>query len=219
MKISRGYTLGILSPFGIMVYIIYCMLYKLAHVLRDHLPWIWDMAEWLNGLLFSCRYGKRLRKCGGAICNDLRFKVVRLSPLNVNLAVDFFAAQPKEAFRFFRPHGFDQASLLRLCRNKGFLAFLVLQDERVVGYFFLRSFFTGKCFRGYMTDYEHRRMGINRVMGLAATNIAITLGLRMFGSISPENQASMLSAQAVNEVKILQTLENGDYFVEYLPKK
>lgn len=70
-----------------------------------------------------------------------------------------------------------------------------------------------------MADYEHRRMGINRVMGLAATNIAMSLGLRMFGSISPENQASMLSAQAVNDVKILQTLENGDYLVEYLPKK
>lgn len=175
------------------------------------------MAQW--PALFLPLWQALAQGCGGAICNDLRFKVVRLSPLNVNLAVDFFAAQPKEAFRFFRPHGFDQASLLRLCRNKGFLAFLVLQDERVVGYFFLRSFFTGKCFRGYMTDYEHRRMGINRVMGLAATNIAMSLGLRMFGSISPENQASMLSAQAVNDVKILQTLENGDYLVEYLPKK
>lgn len=58
---------------------------------------------------------------------------MRLSPLNVNLAVDFFAAQPQEAFRFFRPHGFDQSSLLRLCRNKGFLAFLVMQEDRVVG--------------------------------------------------------------------------------------
>ena len=62
-------------------------------------------------------------------------------------------------------------------------------------------------------------MGINRVMGQVATDIAMALGLRMFGSISPENQASMLSAQAVNGVKILQTLENGDYLVEYLPKK
>lgn len=195
------------------------MLYQLAHVLRDHFPLLWDTAEWLNGLLFSCRYGKRLRKVmGGAICNDLRFKVVRLSSLNVNLAVDFFASQPKEAFKFFRPHDFDRASLLRLCHNKGFLAFLVLQEERVVGYFFLRSFFVGKCFRGYMTDYKHRRMGINRLMGQVATDLALALGLRMFGSISPENQASMLSAQAVNEVKILKTLENGDYLVEYLPK-
>lgn len=196
------------------------MLYKIAHVLRDRFPWLWDMVERLNDLLFSCRYGKCLRKVmGGANCNDLRFKVVRLSPLNVNIAVDFFAAQPQEAFRFFRPHGFDKSSLLRLCRNKGFLAFLVMEEEKVVGYFFLRSFFTGKCFRGYMTDFEHRRMGINRIMGQVATDVAMALGLRMYGSISPENQASMLSAQAVNDVKILQTLENGDYLVEFLPKK
>lgn len=157
-------------------------------------------------------------RCGGANCKNLKFKVVRLSPLNINLAADFFAAQPKEAYEFFRPHGFDQKSLLRLCRNKGFLAYLVMDGENVVGYFFLRCFFTGKCFRGYMTDYKHRRMGINRFMGEYATHIAMGLGIRMFGSISPHNEASMKSAQSVNDVKILQTLDNGDYFVEYLPK-
>lgn len=47
------------------IYLLFYMLYQLAHVLRDRLPWIWDTAEWLNGLLFSCRYGKRLRKVVG----------------------------------------------------------------------------------------------------------------------------------------------------------
>ena len=154
----------------------------------------------------------------GQICKDLKFRVVRLSPLNVNLAVGFFSAQPSEAFEFFRPHGFDEDSLLRLCKNKGFLAYLVMDGEEIVGYFFLRCFFTGKCFRGYMTDYRHRQMGINRLMGEFATNVAVALGLRMYGSISPRNVASMKSAQAVNEGKILKTLDNGDYLVEYLPK-
>lgn len=195
------------------------MLYKLAHVLRERFPWVWEMIEQLNGWLFACRYSSGLRHDMGVNCKDFNFKVVRLSPLNVNLAVDFFKAQPDEAFEFFRPHAFDRKSLLRLCRNKGFLAYLVMDSDEVVGYFFLRCFFTGKCFRGYITDYRHRRMGINRVMGVVATNIALHLSLRMYGSISPRNKASMLSAQAVNEVKILQTLENGDYYVEYLPKK
>lgn len=155
---------------------------------------------------------------GGVNCKNLGYKVVRLAPLNVNLAVNFFQAQPEEAFKFFRPHGFDEKSLLKLCRNKGFLAYLVMDGEEVVGYFFLRCFFTGKCFRGYMTDHRHRRKGINRLMGEVATDIAVSLGLRMYGSISPRNQASMLSAKSVNDVKILQTLENGDYLVEYLPK-
>lgn len=178
------------------------------------------MVEQLNGWLFACRYSRGLRHdmCG-VDYKEFNFKVVRLSPLNVNLAVDFFKAQPEEAFEFFRPHAFDRKSLKHLCRNKGFLAYLVMDGDDVVGYFFLRCFFTGKCFRGYITDYRHRRMGVNRIMGVVATNIALHLNLRMYGSISPRNKASMLSAQAVNEVKILQTLENGDYYVEYLPKR
>ena len=187
--------------------------------MRDRLPWLWYAMEWMNGLLFACRYSGGLRHdMGGVNRKDLIFKVMRLSPLNVNLAVDFFKAQPDEAFEFFRPHGFDRKSLLRLCRNKGFLAYLVMDGDDVVGYFFLRCFFTGKCFRGYITDYRHRRMGINRLMGEVATNIAHRLHLRMYGSISPRNQASLLSAKAVNEVRIIRTLENGDYLVEYLPK-
>ena len=45
------------------------------------------------------------------------------------------------------------------------------------------------------------------------------LGLRMFGSISPKNPASMAVAKAVNEIKILETLENGDFYIEFLHKK
>ena len=174
------------------------------------------MAE--RSALCSKVFGTFAPRYGGANCKGLKFKVVRLSPLNVKQAVCFFSAQPIEAFEFFCPHGFDEKSLLQLCKNKGFLAYLVMDGENVVGYFFLRCFFTGKCYRGYMTDYHHRRMGINRLMGEYATNVAVALGLRMYGSISPRNEASMKSAQAVNEIKILKTLGNGDYFVEYLLK-
>ncbi len=41
----------------------------------------------------------------------------------------------------------------------------------------------------------------------------------MYGSISPHNIASMESAKAVNDIKIISTLDNGDYYVEYLPKQ
>jgi hypothetical protein len=40
----------------------------------------------------------------------------------------------------------------------------------------------------------------------------------MFGTISPNNEASMKSAQAVNDVKIIETLKNGDYYLEYIPR-
>ena len=36
-------------------------MYKLAHFLRDHLPFIWDLVEWLNGLLFTVWYGRKMK--------------------------------------------------------------------------------------------------------------------------------------------------------------
>ncbi len=62
-------------------------------------------------------------------------------------------------------------------------------------------------------------MGINKLMGKCATDIAVNFRLPMFGTISPENIASMKSAETVNKVRIIKTLDNGDYYVEHLPAK
>lgn len=208
------------------------MLYRIAHILRDACPWLWNLIEWLNGILFALRYAGRLKSLpqlldiynkGGMPEGERGFGCdMHIEPLyrqNVPMAVSFFQRQPPSAFEFFKPHSFDAKSLMQLCRNKSFLAYLVMMEGEVVGYFFLRCFFTGKCFRGYMTDIRHRRMGINQLMGKCATDIAETLRLPMFGTISPKNIASMKSAQAVNDVLILKVLENGDYYVEFQKRK
>ena len=46
-------------------------------------------------------------------------------------------------------------------------------------------------------------MGINKKMNLFVTDIADRLNMRTFGSIAPDNIASLKSAQAVNEVDII----------------
>ena len=69
-----------------------------------------------------------------------------------------------------------------------------------------------------MTDYRWQRRGINKMMNLCATEISSLLGLRVFGTIAPENIASMKSAQTANDIHIVETLPNGDYYVEYKPK-
>lgn len=196
------------------------MIYKVAHILRERFPWMWNELEMVNGWLFAVRYHRSLKK----VTNILSFYqtetrcIIPLSVCNIDMAERFFKKQPTDAFEYFKPHGFDKKSLLNLCRNKAFLAYLVMEGEEIVGYFFLRCSFTGKCFRGYMTDKEHRRMGINKLMGQCATEITEVLSIPMFGSISPNNVASMKSAQAVNEIKVLKTLDNGDFFVQYLKK-
>jgi hypothetical protein len=127
----------------------------------------------------------------------------------------FFKEQPGSAFEFFKPHAFDAKTLDKLCSNKSFLAFVVKENNRIVGYFFLRCFFIGKCFRGKIVDYRHRNKGIAKMMGLIMHNIAQYLGIPAYSTISPDNVASLKSSGAVAEFEILKQLDNGDYYVKY----
>ena len=209
------------------------MLYKIAHILRDKLPWIWDIIGIINSFLFGLRYGSKMKNIQNILShftkttdeagNALSYRVESLSKDNLPMLAKMFAEQPASAFNFFKPHGFDELSLNKLAKDKSFLAYIVVAEGTVqqkvcVGYFFQRSFFWGKSFRGYMTDFRWRRKGINKLMNQCATEISSLLGLHVYGTIAPENIASMKSAQAANDVKIIETLRNGDYLVEYLPK-
>ena len=213
------------------------MLYRIAHILRDKLPWIWESIGVINSFFFVLIYGKRMKKIKGIlkafslssnqtseeINKSSLFNIEALTKENVSLLSRMFAEQPASAFDFFKPHGFDELSLSKLAKDKSFLAYIVVAEGTVqqkvcVGYFFQRSFFWGKSFRGYMTDFRWRRKGINKLMNQCATEISSLLGLHVYGTIAPENIASMKSAQAANDVKIIETLRNGDYLVEYLPK-
>ena len=195
------------------------MLYKLAHILRDRFGFIWNMVEWLNALVFAATHKKQLAKIPEILQGfSDRFTLREADPTDAASLAKFFADQPQEAFKFFKPHEFDEKTLVRIIRNKAFLTFLVLDGETFVGYFFLRCFVNGKCFRGRIVDYRWRNKGIAKKMGLVMNEIVPLLGMRLFGSISPDNYASLQSTKAVNDIRIIKTLENGYYYIEYLPK-
>lgn len=195
------------------------MLYKLAHILRDRFGFLWNMIEWGNALVFALihrsslkQIPKILQKCSG------QYTLRLAAPADAAPLAAFFVEQPEEAFEFFRPHGFDKKSLTKIIRNKAFLTFLVLENEKIVGYFFLRCFVNGKSFRGRIVDYRWRNKGIAKLMGVTMNKIIALLKIRLFGSISPDNYASLASTKAVNDIRIIKTLDNGYYYVEYLPK-
>lgn len=195
------------------------MLYKVAHILRDRFGFLWSMVEWGNAIVFALTHRTALKKIPAILQECSGAYILRLAELTDAAALaTFFAEQPEEAFTFFKPHSFDEKTLSKIIRNRAFLTFLVLDGEKIVGYFFLRCFVNGKSFKGYMVADAYRGRGIAKLEGIAMNKVNEALGLRMFGSISPENTASMAAAKSVNEVKILETLENGDYYVEFLPK-
>ena len=195
------------------------MLYKIAHILRDRFGFIWNLVEWGNALVFALIHKAALKKIPAILQECSGTYTLRVAGLaDASALATFFAEQPEEAFKFFKPHAFDEKTLSKIIRNRAFLTFLVLDGEKIVGYFFLRCFVNGKSFKGYMVADAYRGREIAKLEGIAMNKVNEALGLRMFGSISPENFASMAAAKSVNEVKILKTLENGDFYVEFLPK-
>ena len=195
------------------------MLYKLAHILRDRFGFLWNLIEWGNAFVFALTHKSALNKipailkeCSGQYTLSMA-ECADAAPL-----AEFFSEQPEESFEFFKPHAFDEKTLAKIIRNKAFLTFLVLDGEKIVGYFFLRCFVNGKSFKGYMVDCSYRGRGIAKLEGIAMNRINEALKLRMFGSISPENLSSMESAKAVNDLRVVKTLENGYLYIEFLPK-
>ena len=188
------------------------MLYALAHILRERCPWLWDAIEWGNSVVFGVLYGRRLRGLDEVLSRYQQTYVVEyLTKEDVGALVQFFGEQPEEAFMYFKPHGFDGKTIRKIQNSRSFLAFVVKDKGVIVGYFFLRCYFMGKCFRGYMVDYRQRNRGISKLTSKVMTDVAEMLGIPSYGTIAPENVASMKSQNAT----VLRQLENGDYYVEY----
>lgn len=196
------------------------MLYRLAHFLREKFPFLWDSVEQVNSWLFFLLNRKKLRQISKILKQSSGDYLIQEATLDdVAGLVDFFKKQPKKAFTFFHPHGFDESSILKIVKNKAFLTFVILHEQKVIGYFFLRCYLNGKGFRGRMVDSSWNNKGIGKIMSLTLNQIAKTLGVRMFSSISLDNYASLASAKATTNIKIIKMLSNGYYYIELLPKE
>lgn len=196
------------------------MLYAIAHFLRDKLPFIWDLIDVLNSCLFSLRYGKKIKFVEATVLHQYAemsgMEVVRLRDVPTDKMAKFFAAQPEDAYTFFKPHGFDVKSLKKLQRNRSFLAYVLMENGQVAAYCFVRSFFMGKGFRGRMVGMDFRGRGLGTLMNKMMNDIGFGIGLRLFETVSKDNVASYRSALSASNVKIVEELEHNELYLEII---
>lgn len=203
------------------------MLYQIAHFLRDKLPVIWDVVEWINGIFFSAIYGRRRGSVIARISNEKimadtdkkEYAIVPISDIPTSALVNFFASQPEEAFLYFKPHGFDAHTIKMLQRNKSFLGFVLVDDNSIAGYCFLRSYFFGKSFRGRMVGIDYRGKGLGTMMNKVMNGVGFSLGLKIYETVSKKNVASLRSAMSASECKIMREMDNGDLFLEIIKSR
>lgn len=194
------------------------MLYKIAHILRDKLSWLWNLIELLNSWLFSIRYGKKVNAFSFAQIPE-GYEIVPMREVPAEKLVAFFEQQPGEAYTFFKPHEFDIKSIKRLQENKSFLAY-VLKDSKygnIAGYCFNRSFFHGVGYRGRMVDINYRGKGLGTAMNKMLNEVGFGIGLRLFETVSKENVSSYRSALSASNVKVVKELPHNELYLEILP--
>lgn len=194
------------------------MLYKIAHILRDKLGWLWNIIEWVNGLGFSMRYGKKLKKL---VFTEIPkgYGIVPFCDIPTEKMVAFFEHQPEEVFTFFRPHGFDAKSIKRLQKNRAFLGYVLIDKSngQIAGYFFNRCFFHGVGYRGRMVDINYRGKGLGTAMNKILNDVGFGIGLRLFETVSKDNVASYKSALSASNVKVVKEMSNNELYLEILP--
>lgn len=190
------------------------MIYELAHWLQSKCPWIWDGIEALNAVICGLKIGnkQKLKEC--------LFADVRIADVNDACRLsEFFARQPEESYRWFRPHAFDEVTMRSLLERKSYIIYVQEEEGNIIGYAFLRCFINGKCFLGKMVDVNHQGKGVCTKLCKVGMNMAEKIGFRMFESINKENIGSMKASQKACDVIVVEELENGDVLIEDRPRR
>ena len=194
------------------------MLYQIAHILRDKLTWLWNIIDWVNGLVFSLRYGRILKDL---VLKEVPedYRIVTIKDVGTEHMVEFLNHQPKEAFTFFKPHGFDTKSIKRLQKNGAFLGYVLIDNSngQIAGYCFNRCFFHGVGYRGRMVDINCRGKGLGTAMNKILNEVGFGIGLRLFETVSKDNVSSYKSALSASNVKVVKEMPNNELYLEILP--
>ena len=190
--------------------------------LKMKLPFIWLWIETLNGWLVSLMYGKRIAKATAEVLSHYSaepFSYRCISAADIAPLSRMLTSQTDDYMRFFHPHGFDEYSLNRLLHNRSVLMLGAFKGEEMVGYYFIRFFANGQCFRGNFVDSLHQGKGIGGTMVRQMTEIGLAAGFRVFATVSKRNLSSMASTKAYNVIRIIKELPDDDVLIEHLSIK
>lgn len=186
------------------------------------MPWLWDVVNMVNAMLFKMRYGEKVRSVEAKVISTHfmpnGFDIVPIRDMETECLVRFFSHQPMEAFTFFKPHPFDAKAMRQLQRDRAFLAYALIDrvNGRMAGYCFNRSFFHGKGFRGRMVDIGYRGRGLGTMMNRLLNEVGFGIGLRLFETVSRDNVASYRSALAASRVRVMEELPHNELYLEII---
>ena len=195
------------------------MLVRLLIYIKHHFSFLWNLIEWLNAPLFRMLHGSRFNRKVAAALQEYTlpgFGVRLLESGDLRGLKQLIDRQSPGRLTFFKPHGFDEQSLIRTFRNPSFLMMGVFNGTHMVGYFFLRCFWNKKCFVGRLIDEPFEGKGIGRVMNQIMYNIGWKMNFRVLSTISKNNHWVMKSHAGNASMVIRKELANDYLLVEFV---
>lgn len=192
---------------------------RLLLFVKHRLPFLWAVVEWLNARLYRLVHGNRVAANANECLDEFTLSGYDFRWLqrdNLPALHELLERQGPERLRYFRPHGFDTASLDRAWSNPSFLMFGVFHGDRLVGYFFLRCFWNRRCFVGRLIDEPYEGQGIGRVMNRVMYHTAWRSGFRCMTTVSRDNVSVMRSHANNPAFEVVQELPNNYLLVEFV---
>ena len=192
---------------------------KLLIFIKHHLTFIWRIIESVNSVFFYLLHYAVLQKVMTEVLSarsEGPFLYRQLQREDAGLLFELIRAQKKSDLDYFKPHKFDLRSIQKQFENRSFLMMGAFENERLIGYFFLRLFVTKRCFVGRIIDSEYRGRGVGVIMNTIMYETAWKLDFRCLSTISRNNK-SVIKAHARNEyVKVIKELQNDYLLVEFI---
>jgi RimJ/RimL family protein N-acetyltransferase len=189
--------------------------------IKHHFRFLWKIIDWGNGLLYRCLYkAKQQAVLQEVLLREESHSLVyrELEPADIPALKNLIDSQPPQDLRYFSPHGFDMVSLQEQKSKAAFLMMGIFEEQKMLGYFFLRFFANKKCFVGRLIDRDHRGQGIGAIMNSIMYETAWGMGFRCLSTISRKNKMVM-GAHAKNPTMlILKELQNDYLLVEFVKK-
>jgi hypothetical protein len=187
--------------------------------LKHRLPALWRVVEWLNAMLFDVLHRRTVQEQATHSLQEFALEPYTfrsLTAADVPALGHLIGRQGAGRLDHFKPHGFDEASLLRAHRNPSFLMFGAFDESTLVGYFFLRCFWNRRCFVGRLIDEPHEGRGIGRVMNRIMYNTAWRSRFRCMTTVSKKNAMVMRSHANNPAARVLEALPNDYLLIEFV---
>ena len=192
---------------------------KILLYIKHHLSFLWQLIEWLNAFLFNILHRKRFKRVLPEVIKYYGlpgFSFRQLAANELPALHTLINKQGPGRLDYFKPHGFDLASLQKVYKNPSFIMMGAFEGPHLVGYFFLRCFWNRKCFVGRLIDEPYERRGIGRVMNSIMYNTGWNAGFRVLSTISKNNHLVMKSHANNPLMVVLKELDNDFLFVEFI---